>query len=169
MSVKITANPKTGLVFTQSVDANGAPKMDKNGEETGYIRVQSQKLDLAFAYNGGIKTRSILIPMLKSAAEAGMQAGLIVAGAELPGKIVRHDSITPFYVGQKPMRAPVRTADNKIVEGEFNAITSGGAPVYRNEFFTESMAKEDIKLESYDTIAKVGVASAEKDATVLFR
>lgn len=154
-TVKITANPTTGQVFTQSVDANGAPKMDKNGNETGYIRVESKKLDLTFAYNGGIKSRSILIPMLKSACEKGIEAGLIFAGAELPGKIVRHDSVTPFYEGQKPMRAPIRDANNKIVEGQFKVITSGGAPVYRNEFFTENLAKQDVKLESYDVIEKV--------------
>lgn len=161
-----TANPLAGQVFTQSLDANGAPKMDKNGEETGYIRAEQSEFDLSFAYNGGLKTRSILVPMLKSAALKAIAEGHIGAGKKIDGQIVREDSTTPFYVGQKPMRAPLRDANNKVIAGEFKTITSGGLPVYRNEFFDKSGKKEDVKLASYDVIEKVGAAK-EKASTVL--
>lgn len=146
--VIVTAHPETGKVFTQSLNADNTPKLDKNGKPFGFLRVEQQELSLGFAYNrGAIKKRSALISMTTEA--WGKSASMIKAGVEIPGKIVRHYSLTPFYVGQKGMQ----TAEGK-------AITSGGAPVYRNEFYTESANVEDVKLDGvYDDITEVVGAS----------
>lgn len=151
--VVITANKKTGSVFTPALDAKGNQKLDKNGKPFGFIRVEQSELDLGFAYNGGMKVRSVLISMSTEAAEKAMSAGVLKAGATQEGHIVREDSLEPQYEGQKPLRAPKRDEKNNIIEGEFNTITSGGAPVYRNEYFTKDLTKSDVRLASYDKIA----------------
>jgi hypothetical protein len=138
--VIVTAHPETGVVFTQSKNADGSAKLDKNGKEFGFIRAEQQELSLGFAYNrGAIKRRSALISMTLEA--WAKSASMIKHGVELPGKIVRQDSLTPHFTGQKALA----TAEGKT-------ITSNGAPVYRNEFYTESANVDDVKLASYDQI-----------------
>lgn len=161
--VTITANPKSGKVFTPALDAKGNQKLDKNGKPFGYIRVESAELDLGFAYNGGMKKRSVLISMSTAAAEAAMAAGVLTAGAKQDGHIVREDSLEKSYDSQRPLQAPKRDEKNNIIEGEFNTITSGGAPVYRNEYFTKDLTKSDVRLASYDKIATT-VNSGEQKA-----
>ena len=153
--VTITAHPTTGKVFTQMLNADNTPKLDKNGKPFGFIRVQSEEISLGFAYNNGaIKRRSALISMTVEAFEKSK--AVLVNGAKANGQIVRKDSLTPAYEGQKPMETGGE--DSKI-------ITSGGQPVYRNEYFTESQNDADVKLESaYDKIEEV---KATKAATVL--
>lgn len=161
-TLKITANPKTGQVFTQAVDADGKAKLDKNGEEHGFIRVESRELNLGFAYKKASKKRSALIPMTKKAFLA--DADLMTDGAIIPGVIVREDSLTPWFEGQKPLQPPKRDEKGNIIEGEFNTITSGGMPVYRNEYVSSNQNAQDVKLASYDTIE---VSQAAKASTIL--
>lgn len=147
--VTITANPKTGKVFTQAMNADGSSKKDKNGKEHGFIRVESQRANLGFAYNGAIKKRSCLIAMTAEAFASS--AAVLGAGSTHDGVIVREDSLTPFYEGQKPLSSGGENPQT---------ITSGGAEVYRNEFFSENVNRADIKLASYDKIEEVVVAKA---------
>ena len=148
-TVTITANPTTGKVFTQAMNADGSPKKDKNGKEHGFIRVESQTADLGFAYNGAIKKRSCLIPM--SVEGYISSQSVLGAGSIHDGVIVREDSITPAYEGKKPLSSG---GENPQV------ITSGGAPVYRNEVFSKNVNRADVKLDSYDKIEEVVVAKA---------
>ena len=158
-TVKITAHPTTGVVFTQMKNADGSAKLDKNGKEFGFIRVEQAKISLGFAYNnGGVKRRSALISMTTEAWEKSKS--LLLNGATADGQIVRKDALTPFYEGQKPLQAPKKDAQGNVIEGEFNTITSGGQPVYRNEFFTESQSDTDVPMESYDKIEAVVAAPA---------
>ena len=148
-TVKVTANPETGKVFTQQMNADGTPHLDKNGEEHGYIRVESKKANLGFAYKGGVKVRSLLIGMTKKAyAEV---ADFYTAGSIHEGQIIREDRLEPWFDGQKPLE----TANGVI-------ITSNGAPVYRRESFTESLTKGDSKLDSYDQVVETVAETAAK-------
>lgn len=162
-TVKITANPKTNQVFTQSTNADGSAKLDKNGKEHGFIRVEARTLNLGFGYKKAVKSRSTLIAMTKESFIES--ADLMFNGAVVPGVIVRQDSTTPFFDGQKPLQAPKKDAKGEVIEGEFNIITSGGLPVYRNEYFSENQNAEDTKLESYDKIEEV--VSQEAAGTIL--
>jgi len=162
-TVSITANPTTGQVFTQSINADGSAKLDKNGKEHGFIRVESRELNLGFAYKAASKRRSTLIAMTKEAFVA--DADLMTAGTKLPGSIVREDSLTPFYEGQKPLQAPKKDEAGNVIEGEFNIITSGGLPVYRNEYFSNNQNAADVKLEAYDKLEEV--VSKEAAGTIL--
>lgn len=159
--VTITAHPETKNVFTQTLDAEGKPALDKNGKEHGYIRVESRELNLGFGYQNAVKKRSTLIPMTK---EAFLKdADLMTNGTQVPGVIVREDSLEPFFEGQNPLKAPKRDAKGNVIEDEFVTITSNGLPVYRNEYFSSNQNAEDVKLESYDKINQ----EVSKEATVL--
>jgi len=139
--VKVIPHPETGKVFTQKMNEDGTPHLDKNGEEHGVIRVQSKKANLGFAYKTAVKTRNAFIQMTKKSYEES--ADLFTAGSIHEGKIVREDSLTPWYEGQKPLE-----------NGKGTTITSNGAPVYRRELYTESLSKQDSKLDSYDQISE---------------
>lgn len=157
-TVKITANPETKQVFTQSVDQTGKPKLDKNGKEHGFIRVESRELNLGFGYKKASKRRSALIAMTKEAFLA--DADLMTNGTVLAGQIIRKDSLTPFYEGQKPLQAPKRDVEGNVIEGEFDVITSNGAPVYREESYTTNQEAFDAKLDVYDVIESNVTAQA---------
>lgn len=146
--VTVTAHPETGKVFTLAVDAKGQPKLDKNGEKHGFIRVESEEANLSFAYNGKTKKRSCLIAMTEAGYNA--QAHLLTNGSQHAGVIKREDSLTPWYVGQKPLA----NADGVV-------ITSAGAPVYRKESFSSNVNDSDVKLASYDRIEATVKASAK--------
>lgn len=163
-TVKITANPKTGQVFTQAMEADGVtPKLDKNKQEHGFIRVEQRTANLGFAYNKAIKVRSTLIAMTKKAFEEARD--IFTNGSVHAGQIVREDSLTPFYEGQKPLQAPCKDKNGVVIADKFVTITSGGQPVYRNEYFTENQNAADVKLASYDDISSEVVK--ESAATVL--
>lgn len=158
--VKITANRKTGKVFTQATEADGVtPKKDKHGNTHGFIRVEQRTANLGFAYNNAVKVRSTLIAMTTAAfAEAQDLYGDQSIHA---GQIIREDSLTPFYEGQKPLQAPVKDEHGVIIADKFVTITSGGQPVYRNEYFTENQNAVDVKLAKYDDISSKTKVSAE--------
>lgn len=159
-TVKVTANPATKQVFTQAMEADGVtPKKDKNGNEYGFIRVEQRTARLGFAYNKAVKVRSTLISMTK---EAFLDAADIYTdGSKHDGQIVREDSTKPFYEGQKPLQAPCKDEAGNIIPEKFVTITSGGQPVYRNEYFTENQNATDIKLEKYDDISSETKVTAE--------
>lgn len=159
-TVKVTANPTTGKVFTQAMEADGVtPKKDKNGNEHGFIRVEQRTARLGFAYNKAVKVRSTLIAMTK---ESFLDAAdLYSDGSKHDGQIIREDSIKPFYEGQKPLQAPVKDENGVVIPEKFVTITSGGQPVYRNEYFTENQNASDVKLDMYDDISSETKVSAE--------
>lgn len=162
----VTANPQTGKIFTQALDKDGQPKLDKNGQQYGYIRVESRERSLGYAYSrGGIKLRSALVSMTMEAWNKSKED--YTHGVEVPGKIVRQDALTAFYEGQKPLQAPKKDANGKVIEGEFVTITSGGAPVYRNEFYTEIEEIEDIKLEMYDKLEGSPATATKKEPVLV--
>lgn len=147
-------NPNAGKVFTQSVNADGSAKLDKNGKPFGFIRVEQKEVSLGFAYNrGAIKSRSALISMTTEA--WAKSASAIKDGIKADGHIVRHDALEAFYPGQKPMQ----TAEGKVI------TANGGAPVYRNELFTEDQLAEDVKLAGvYDIIEETVTAGKSAQA-----
>lgn len=104
--VVITANPKTKEVFTLAKDEQGNPKLDKNGKPYGFIRLEQATLDLNYSYNGGIKRVSTLKNMLAEQFEKNKE--FFAAGTELPGRIVRKETIDAAIgntLGWKPKRA----------------------------------------------------------------
>ena len=157
-------NPNAGQVFTQTVNPDGTPHLDKNGQEHGYIRVESKELNLGFAYAKATKSRSVLIGMTKEAFETDRE--MMTNGTKIKGQIIRIDAVTPFYEGQKPLQAPKRDAEGNTIEGEFVDITSQGLPVYRDEKYTKNLELQDEPLAEYDVINETVKASASK-ATIL--
>ena len=133
----VTANPKTGNVFTPNAD------LGRDGKQYGYIRVESMSSSLTgFAR---VNKRSALIPMEDVTFD--LLKGQLKSGARVAGKIVFLDSLTP----ESGYRA-MEITDRKT--GEIKTITCSGKQVYRKTLFTEDLTAHDIKL-AYDKVAVV--------------
>lgn len=83
-SVRVTKNPTTGEVFTKNEG------LGKDGKQYGYIRVQSEQIDL----NGAV-ARVKTISALKSMTEEDFNKvkHVLVDGASLPGRIRTIESL----------------------------------------------------------------------------
>ncbi len=152
--VKVTANEQ-GSIFTKSVDANGVPKLDKNKEQYGYIRVEQSEIDLNFSYgSGGVKRRSALIPMSAKAWEN--VKGYYSVGMEIKGKILNLESLE-----QKPGFKP-KTAGK---DGE--VLTSGGKTIFHGTEYTSDLTRQDDPTIAHENVivrtpVVNGGANAEK-------
>lgn len=159
--VRVTANPTTGEIFTLQRDENGAPKLDKNKEEYGFIRLEQRSLsenEEAAYFNGGIEVRSALRAFSRSAWEKVKDS--FFDGMEMKGKIVHEDSLEQKHNGFKPRQAgqdgPMLTANK-------------GKQIFRNTFFTTNEAAQDsiIKHENDLRRNKTELTPADKNANAL--
>ena len=140
-----------GALFTKSLLEDGSPKLDKNGEEFGFIRVQNpDTIDLSYAYsNGGKKAgHSALIAMTTKAWERSKDA--YKAGMEIPGQVVVIESLekTP---GSQVKRAG--SGDDAVV------CTFKGQPIYRSTVFTSDQAAQSV-LIAHDNTEEIKAAQA---------
>lgn len=152
--VKITANPKTGKVFTQSLNEDGSPKLDKNGKEYGTIRVENPaEVSLDFAYQGNNIKRgqSALISMEKEAFEKNQAH--YGAGVEVKGRVRTIETTETGLPGFK-----AKMAGN----GE-DALPCllGGAQIYRKTEFDGTGRLEDM-LIAHDNSAEISAAAKAK-------
>jgi hypothetical protein len=154
-TVKITANPKTGEVFTPNED------LGKDGKIYGNYRVESKELDQSGPLTV-VKTRSAFRSISQEQFEKGKE--LLTAGTAIEGKIVRKVTLTPQYEGHKPQQVPVRDAKGNVIEGEFRPVTVGGKPTYlKDEFTTDQNAKDELLSVAYDKVdSKIAAAANTK-------
>ena len=117
--VKITANPKTGKVFTPNAEVS-----KKDGKQYGYIRLEQTTVDMSGAV-AKVKTRSAL----KSISEEDFNKakGHLVAGTQLSGRIRTIESL------EKGQGFSAKTAGKDGV-----ACTLNGAPIYQSTEFDPS-------------------------------
>lgn len=157
---RITINPTTGAIFTQQLmEDNKTPKLDKNGEPFGFIRIEQTKFDLSFAYqNGGIRNTSALKAIKLEAWEKAKQH--YTPNMEVGGKILVTETIDPTIhkegigTGYQLKRA------GKGTDGELGEIlTINGTPIYRRTEHVENVELADtlIKHDNVLNIAKTAI------------
>jgi hypothetical protein len=152
-SVKIAAHPVTGAVFTQARKADGTPKLDKNGMEYGQIRLDEKRISLDFAYNkAATKNRSAFKSMTLDAWK--INKDILTVGQELPGKIVRVESRTPLFEGQKPKVNPQTNA----------IVLVDGAKVYFKDEYTENLDAQDSLISGTITAGEIVAARQSAEA-----
>lgn len=142
--VFITANA-LGQIFTQSFNEDGTPKLDKNGEPTGFIRVENpSEVDLSFAYNGGVRRgQSALIPMSVKGFEKVKNARgadgefLYRDGASVKGRVQVVESLTQ-EIGMQPKTTGGENPQN---------LTLGGKQIYRKTVFDPTGLSEDVLIQ----------------------
>lgn len=156
-------NPNAGKIFTQSLKSDGTPKLDKDGNPYGYIRIVEEKIDLKFSYNGGVRTRSALKAMSLAGWEKAKH--MYSENMLIDGQIVRKDSFEPFYAGQKNMQVPLRDASGKLTK-ELRDVTSGGKKVYRSEEYTDDQNAVD-SVFVYDKVEVTTASAKAKDTTLV--
>jgi hypothetical protein len=154
MKVTVTANPNTNQVFNLSVDEKGQPKLDKNGNRYGFVRLESESLDLNFMYNdGGLKKRSALRSLTESAWENVKH--IMTPGAKFDGKIIVKESLE-----QKPGYQLKKSGEDGVT------CTLGGMPIYRTTEFTTDLGAQD-ELIKHDNTEEIKAAVATAKGVIL--
>lgn len=158
--VIITANKNNGQIFTPSLNADGSPKLDKNGNPTGYIRVENpSEIDLAYSYNGGVKRgQSALMPMsvagwekVKDLKDAEGKV-LYRDGATAKGNVVILETTEAGKPGYKAKMAGSGT--------DAQPCLLGGAQIYRTTVFDATCKLED-ELIQHDNVIVGSTAKAD--------
>ena len=135
----VIAHPETGETITRFTSKDG-------GKEFAKIRVDSVTLEVNNGFSSFAK-RSAFITIDGETADTFEEMNLLVVGQPYPveGKIIVRESLTPFYVGQKPK--------TKGKGGEI--VTHNGHPVYRDTEFVTDLSIQD----EFISTDKVGVAN----------
>lgn len=149
---RVTANEK-GEIFTIQLDKEGKPKLDKNGKQFGYIRLEQVRPDFGkYAYlSGGLDRRSTLQSMTLEA--FNNVKDFYYPGMVVKGNIVIQDRMDKPHDGFKPRQAGK--------DGEM--LTKGGNQIYRNTFFDPTGKAEDDIVE-HDNVIKYNPNAIEKPA-----
>lgn len=158
-TVKITADPKTGKVFTLNTNADGSPKLDKNGDRFGFIRVENpEKVSLGFAYKGeNIKRgQSTLISMTEAAYEKNK--AFYAAGSIHKGNVRVIETTETGLPGFKAKMAG--SGENA------QPCLLGGAQIYRKTEFDASGSQEDVLVAHDNVIEGSNVRAAASSDSI---
>lgn len=156
--VTITANEK-GQVFTQNLNADNSPKLDKNGKPFGFIRVENPAVaSLGFAYNGdNIKRgQSALISMTVEAWEKNKAH--YPAGKQFDGRVRIIETTEAGLPGFKAKMAGSGT--------DAQPCLLGGAQIYRKTEFDPTGKLQD-ELIQHDNVIVGSTAKVEKSSEAL--
>lgn len=154
---KVILTAKEGQIFTQSFNADGSPKLDKNGNPHGTIRVENEAIiDLSFAYgNAGVKRgQSALVAMTVDAWKKN--GHFYKEGMEIKGNVVVTESLEQG-LGFKPKMAG--SGENA------QPCTLDGKQIYRKTEFDATGLVADTLIAHNNVIVGTAVAqAAEKEA-----
>lgn len=133
-SVKVTANPNTGLVFTPG-------SIGKDGKQYGYYKVESTIVD-----RSGAIDRIVVLSALRPTTQEAFDKAPLMAGEEIAGKIHIKESTTknPFRANQEPKRAGK----------DGGVLLFNGLPIYRETEFTSDLGLADV-LVAHTAVAPV--------------
>lgn len=150
--VKVTANPVTNSVFTLNTNEDGTPKLGKDGNRYGFIRVEQKVVDLTEAL-ARVSVRSAI----KSIAEKSFEAAkdVLTPGMELTGKIIRKESLTK-ELGYNEKRAG--NAENAPL------CTVAGKPIYQTSEYTEDANAMDVLID-HDNLNEIKAFQAAEKAS----
>lgn len=155
---KVILTVIAGQLFTKALNADGSPKLDKNGKEFGYLRVENPShVDLKYAYNsGGVKRgASALIAMTVEAWEKAKN--FYKEGMEIEGNVVIVDSLTKELGSRPKMAGAGENAE---------ALTLDGKQIYRRTEFDPTCTKEDVIIRHNNEIKGSAVAQKAAEAAL---
>lgn len=154
---KVILTALAGQIFTQSKNADGTAKLDKNGNPFGTIRVENPaEIDLSFAYgNAGVKRgQSALIAMTVDAWKRN--GHFYKEGMEIKGNVVITESLEQG-IGFKPKMAG--SGENA------QPCTLDGKQIYRKTEFDATCELADTLIAHNNVIVGTTVAAkAQADA-----
>ena len=132
----VQAHPETGEVV-----------VERPNPEFASIRVDQETT----SFEGGFLNKTKRVAFIGGRTE-DLKALNFKAGKKMPGKIVVHEAISPFWDGQEPKINP-ETAE---------VLTHNGQEIYRNAFYTENVDATD-KLLDHDKQTVSNTVSQESD------
>jgi len=140
-SVKVTANPNTGLVFTPG-------SIGKDGKQYGFYRVESTTVDRSSAID-----RVVVLSALRPTTQEAFDKAPLMNGEEISGKILIKESNikNPFRANQEAKRAGK----------DGGVLLFNGLPIYRETEFTSDMSAQDV-LIAHTSVAPVAAQVSAK-------
>jgi len=144
-TVKITANPTTGSIVTQS----------ESNPDYGFIRVESSTTSMQ---KGFLRTalRTALIQGLYSDLTDYVEANKLTNGSKLPGKITVIETTVQPYASMQPKRAGA----------EGDVLKKDGAPIYRTTQYTEDLTVQDVLIQHDAAVQNSFISASNLAAAV---
>lgn len=135
----VKSNPNTGLIITPS----------ENNAEYGSVMVQ----ETTNKVSGGFINAEIRTVFFRASLKT-LNAMSLKDGQEFPieGKLVHHESTTPFFEGQAPKKAGKNGG----------VLLFNGMPIYRETVFTSELAEVDTLIKHTSVAAVAPVKGAKK-------
>jgi len=157
MKNQVILTAVAGVLFTKAIDkTTGKAKLDKNGEEHGFIRVQNEDtIDLAFAYNnGGVKRgNSALVAMTTKAWEKAKH--VYSEGMKINGRVIIVESLEKSHNGFQ---------EKKAGNGESAPTCKlDGKTIYRSTELDPSGLKENVVIQ-HNNIEEIKAYQAAQKA-----
>jgi len=135
--VKVIAHPETGAVITVS----------KNNSQYGTIRLDSENVSL----EGGFMNKSKRTAFIRGKV-SDLQSLGYKAGQTLGGKIMKKESFSPFYEGQRP----------KINPSNGEIILTNGEETFLDYTYTSDANAADVWVGSTNKVEEVVNALIEQ-------
>jgi len=135
--VKVVAHPETGAVITVS----------KNNSQYGTIRLDSENVSLEGKFMNKSKRTAFIRGKVEDLQSLGYKAG-----QTLGGKIMKKESFSPFYEGQRP----------KINPSNGEIILTNGEETFLDYTYTSDANALDIWVGSTNKVEEVVNALAEQ-------
>jgi len=156
-SVTVTANPKTGAIFTQNA------KPGKDGQSYGFLRVQQTVVEFKGAL-ASVRQRSALAPFKSS--DFAKVKDFYKHGTVLEGNIIRKESFEPEYEGQPSKQVPRFDINRKPLLNEdgtpkMRDVTSNGQKIWSKDIFISDLEAKDELCLPYDKYEETELAPEE--------
>jgi len=135
--VKVTPHPATGAVITVS----------KNNSQYGTIRVDSESVSLENGFVNRSKRTAFIRGKVEDLQSLGYKAGQV-----LHGKILKKESFSPFYEGQK----------SKINPNNGEIILTNDRETFLDYTYTSDANALDVWVGSTNKVEEVQSALAEQ-------
>lgn len=145
-SVIVTANPKTGQVFTPNA------KLGKDGQAYGFLRVEQTTVEST----GGIasvRQRSSLYPFKSS--DFDKVKDIYTNRVKIDGQIVRKEQLEPRFEGEQHKQVPLYDSNRKpIINADgttkMRDVLHNGQKIWSKDIYTTNMTDIDELCTPYD-------------------
>lgn len=134
-TVQVAAHPTTGKIITPST----------NNPEWGTVRVSSEEL----TFSNGIVNNNTRSAFVRGEIK-NLSKMFTREGQNIPGKIIRKTSYSPFFTGQKPVMNPT-TGEVVLKNGK--------------EFFQEYEFTQDLQAVDHEVVVETPVAKTANVGT----
>lgn len=138
---KLEGNP----IITPSLDQNGNPKTDLNGNELGTMRLEQTSRSFTGTFVNSRRRVAFLTGTLTEL-NSIVKAYNLKEGSEVDGRIIQIESLAPMWKNQTPKMNP-QTAE------EVGVVVNGKLyPVYMQQRYSEDENAKDVLIRTAEDV-----------------